>query len=96
MKALPSPLRSKEMKDCVQEWYANFVTNMNHETLFETILAANFMDIQPLVELTCAAVAAQIKDKRTPQEIAEHFGVKRPYVEPDERRIKEVYPWCVD
>ncbi len=35
------------MTEVVQEWYATFV-NVEQETLFKLILAANYMDIKPL------------------------------------------------
>ena len=56
------PLKSAQMSEVVQEWYANFV-NVEQEVLFELILAANFMDIKPLLDLTCATVASMIKGK---------------------------------
>lgn len=34
---------------------------VQQETLFELILAANYMDIKPLLDLTCATVASMIK-----------------------------------
>ena len=37
--------------------------NVDQELLFNLVLAANFMDIQPLLDLTCAATAATIKSK---------------------------------
>jgi hypothetical protein len=54
------PLKSANMHEVVQEWYANFV-NVDQEILFELILAANYMDIKPLLDLTCATVASMIK-----------------------------------
>ena len=80
------------MKNAVSEWYVEFL-KMENESLFELILAANFMDIGPLLELTCCAVAMQISDKRTPQAIAAHFGINREYKDPDPERIKRLYPW---
>jgi len=44
----------------VSEWDATFV-EVDQETLFELILAANYMDIKPLLDLTCAKVASMIK-----------------------------------
>ena len=93
MKDLPKPLRTGDMKDATSEWYANFVKSMENEPLFELILAANFMDISPLLELTTAAVAIQFREAKTPQEIAKTFGITREYKEPDDKRIREVYPW---
>ena len=42
------------------EWDAKFV-DVEQELLFELILAANYMDIKPLLDLTCATVASMIK-----------------------------------
>lgn len=42
------------------EWDAKFV-EVEQEMLFELILAANYMDIKSLLDLTCAKVASMIK-----------------------------------
>ena len=57
---IDKPLRSNNLSDVVNEWYANFV-QLDQEVLFELILAANFMDIKSLLELSCAKVASLIK-----------------------------------
>ena len=67
------PLKSADMTQVVQEWYANFVS-VDQEILFELILAANYMDIKPLLDLTCATVASMIKG-RTPEEIRKTFNI---------------------
>jgi len=48
------------MQELIQDWYATFVA-VDQQLLFELILAANYMDIKPLLDLTCAAVASMIK-----------------------------------
>ena len=48
---IEKPLRSNNLSDVVNEWYANFV-NLEQEDLFELMLAANFMNIKSLIELT--------------------------------------------
>lgn len=54
---IEKPLRSSKMEQVVPEWDAKFV-DAPQETLFELILGANYMDIKPLLDLTCAKVAS--------------------------------------
>ena len=62
MSEIEKPLKSQVMADVVQTWYADFV-DLEQVLLFELILAANYMDIKPLLDLTCATVASMIKGK---------------------------------
>lgn len=59
----PQPLRSTNLVEIVPQWDANFV-EVEQEILFELILAANYMDIKSLLDLTCAKVASMIKGER--------------------------------
>lgn len=92
MTEIEKPLKSSNMNEVVQEWYADFV-NVEQETLFELILAANFMDISPLLELTCATVASMVKGK-TPEEIRQHFDIKNDFTPAEEAQIREENKWC--
>lgn len=57
---IQKPLKSNDMREVVCEWDAEFVS-VEQEMLFELILAANYMDIKSLLDLTCAKVASMIK-----------------------------------
>ena len=58
---IEKPLKSANMQDVVADkWYATFI-EVDQEVLFELILAANYLDIKPLLELGCASVAAMMK-----------------------------------
>ena len=59
---IEKPLRSNNLNDVTTQYYADFV-NLEQEVLFELILAANYLDIKPLLELSCAKVASVIKNK---------------------------------
>ncbi|CAJ1949905.1 unnamed protein product [Cylindrotheca closterium] len=94
MTDIEKPLKSNKMSDVVQEWYATFVDSEEHEMLFELILAANFMDIKPLLELASAAVAAMMKG-RTPEEIRKVFKIQEGDFTPEEEnRVREENKWC--
>jgi S-phase kinase-associated protein 1 len=50
------------MASVVDPWYADYI-NLEQEVLFELIMASNYLDIKPLLELACAKVASLIKNK---------------------------------
>eukprot|EP01083_Nonionella_stella_P102568 291848_1 len=60
---LPCPVRSIHMGDIVSDkWDAkDFIDTFDKKTIFEIILAANYMDIKSLLHLGCAKVATLIK-----------------------------------
>ena len=92
MTEIEKPLKSSNMNEVVQEWYADFV-NVDQEILFELILAANFMDIKPLLDLACATVASMVKGK-TPEEIRQHFNIVNDFTPEEETRVREENKWC--
>lgn len=90
--AIAKPLKSANLKEIVSEWDAAFV-DIEQELLFELILAANYMDIKPLLELTCAKVASMIKGK-TPEEIRKTFNIVNDFTPEEERQVREENKWC--
>ena len=60
MTPITTPLKSSKVEEVVQQWYADFV-KVEQVLLFELVTAANFMDIKPLLDLACFAVAVFIK-----------------------------------
>ena len=61
-KEIRQPLPKKDFKNIVDIWDYNFI-DLQNETIFEIMLAANFMDIRPLLNLTCAKIASEITGK---------------------------------
>jgi len=94
MKEIEKPLKSANMAECVSEWDANFVA-IKQEMLFELILAANYMDIQPLLDLACAKVASILKGK-TPEEIRQTFNIVNDFTPEEEAQVREENKWCKD
>ena len=82
------------MGEVVQPYYSEF-TNVEQEILFELILAANYMNIKPLLDLTCATVASMIKGK-TPEEIRKIFNIVNDFTAEEEAQIREDNKWCED
>jgi S-phase kinase-associated protein 1 len=95
---IQKPLKSKNLVECgVSQWDADFVadTNLTQEQLFEVILAANFMDIKSLLDLTCAKVASMIKGKNT-EEIRAQFNIVNDFTPEEEAQVREENRWCED
>eukprot|EP00568_Trieres_chinensis_P009962 CAMPEP_0183313736 /NCGR_PEP_ID=MMETSP0160_2-20130417/46363_1 /TAXON_ID=2839 ORGANISM="Odontella Sinensis, Strain Grunow 1884" /NCGR_SAMPLE_ID=MMETSP0160_2 /ASSEMBLY_ACC=CAM_ASM_000250 /LENGTH=166 /DNA_ID=CAMNT_0025478881 /DNA_START=71 /DNA_END=571 /DNA_ORIENTATION=- len=59
MQHIEKPLRSNVMAEVVQRWYADFI-NVDQAELYELTMAANFMDVKPLLDLACAAAACAL------------------------------------
>lgn len=81
----------------IPEWEREYCNpdKIGQPTLFNLILAANYLDIKPLLNLTCKTVANMIKGK-TPQEIKELFGVTRDFTPEEEEQVRKENPWLVE
>ena len=89
---IEKPLRSNDLMGVVNEWYAKFV-ELEQEVLFELILAANFMDIKSLLELTTAKVASLIKGKTIP-ETRKFFNIENDFTPDEEAQIMDENRWA--
>ncbi len=94
MTEIEKPLTKNVMGELVQEWYATFV-DVPQETLFDLIEAANYLDLRPLLDLTCATVGAMIKGK-SPAQIRELFGITNDLSPEEEAQILEEQKWCAE
>jgi hypothetical protein len=63
MVKIEKPMINYNMGDNVQRWYASFIMNMPEDILYRIVNIANYMHIQPLIDLSCAAVACCIVNK---------------------------------
>ena len=92
---ISKPLKSANLAECnVSEWDIEYV-NIDKEILFELILAANYMDIRPLLDLCCAKVASMIRGK-TVEQIRSEFNIVNDFTPEEEARIREENKWCED
>ena len=92
-KQIPKPLRSDDLSACVDEWYVKYLENMELELLFEVIKSANFLEIESLLDITCAKVATMLKGKSV-EEIRNIFGIENDFTPEEEEEIKKENNWC--
>merc|ERR1712167_224493 len=85
---------NKELKEEEKNaWDAEFV-KVDDDTLFSLILAANYLDIKALLDLTCKTVADYIKQCKTPQEIRRRFNIKNDFTPEEEEEVRKENAWC--
>jgi len=90
---IEKPLKSTNMADVVPEFDAKYIDLENLEEIFEIILAANYLDIKSLLDLSCAKIASLIKGK-TPEEIRKTFNIQNDFTPEEENQIREENKWA--
>ena len=104
---IDKPLRGK-IEEVISTWDRNFLLTdlikggdeKQHELLIDVIMAANFLNIKDLLDLTCASVASMIKGK-SPEQIRALFNIENDFTPEEEEKIREenryrccVVLWC--
>eukprot|EP01018_Ginkgo_biloba_P019088 Gb_36146 [translate_table: standard] len=80
--------------DDIKTWDAEFV-KVDQATLFDLILAANYLNIKNLLDLTCQTVADMIKGK-TPEEIRKTFNIKNDFTPEEEEEVRRENQWAFE
>ncbi|KAI6701043.1 hypothetical protein NL676_015367 [Syzygium grande] len=80
--------------ESLRAWDAEFVS-VDHPTLFDYILAANFLEIPTLLNLACQSVADMIKGK-TPDEIHKIFNIKSAFTLEEEEEVRRENQWAFE
>ena len=60
------------------------------EVLFKLLLAANYLNIKSLLQLTCAKVGTLMKG-RTPDQIRTTFNIRNDYTQAEEEEVRKEY-----
>ncbi|XP_062098954.1 SKP1-like protein 1B [Humulus lupulus] len=86
--------RASSVDDELKAWDADFV-KVDQATLFDLILAANYLNIKSLLDLTCQTVADMIKGK-TPEEIRKTFNIKNDFTPEEEEEVRRENQWAFE
>jgi S-phase kinase-associated protein 1 len=88
----PAPVAGEEdlliFNDEIGEWDQQFL-KMDDSTLFDLILAANYLDIKSLLDVTTTHVAHIIVEARTPEGIRKRFNIKNDLTPEDLKKIEQ-------
>ncbi|KAF5455740.1 hypothetical protein F2P56_025286 [Juglans regia] len=86
--------RAASLDEALKTWDAEFVS-VDQATLFDLILAANYLNIKSLLDLTCQTVADMIKGK-TPEEIRKTFNIKNDFTQEEEEEVRRENQWAFE
>jgi S-phase kinase-associated protein 1 len=87
-KEIPKPLPSANLLDVTDEWDVTFINSVDLDTTFDIINGANYMDIKPLLDLSCAKIASLMKGK-TAEEIRQMFNIECDLTEEELKEYEE-------
>ncbi|KAI8084508.1 E3 ubiquitin ligase complex SCF subunit sconC [Halteromyces radiatus] len=91
----PAPADENERRTTeIDEWDQKYM-EVDQETLFDIILAANYLDIKPLLDVGCKTVANMIKGK-TAEEIRKIFNIVNDFTPEEEAQIRKENEWAED
>ncbi|KEH23706.1 putative S-phase kinase-associated protein [Medicago truncatula] len=85
----------KVSEDDLKNWDADFAKEVDQQTLFQILLAANYLNIKNLLDLCCQTVADDIKDKK-PEEIREIFSVENDFNPEEEAKVRNENAWAFE
>ncbi|KAG2607765.1 SKP1-like protein 1 [Panicum virgatum] len=68
---------------------------VDKDTLYDLLLAANYLNVKALLDLCCQKVADMIRGK-TPEEIRQAFGIKNDFSPEEEEEIRKENQWAFE
>ncbi|XP_058070610.1 SKP1-like protein 1A [Magnolia sinica] len=80
--------------DELKAWDMDFI-KVDQETLFYLILAADYLYVKNLLDLTCQTVADLMKGK-TPEEIRQTFNIKNDFTPEEEEEVRRENQWAFE
>ncbi|KAK1629910.1 hypothetical protein QYE76_004225 [Lolium multiflorum] len=81
-------------KHDLKSFDADFI-KVDRATLFEIILAANYLDIKGILDLCCQTVANMIKDM-TVEQVRDVFNVENDFTPEEEANVRQENQWAFE
>jgi len=91
---LENPFTQNEDEKYMTSWDEQFC-NVDRDSIFALVLAANYLDYKELLETTTQKIADMIKGK-TPEQIRELFQVESDFNESELEQVRKENQWIED
>ncbi|XP_010413609.1 PREDICTED: SKP1-like protein 5 [Camelina sativa] len=86
----------EESKEDLKKWDAEFMKTIEHSILFDVMMAANYLNIQSLLDLTCQTVADLLSAGKTPEELRAQFNIVKDLTDEEEADIRWENQWAFE
>ncbi|GAB4832417.1 hypothetical protein Ancab_006434 [Ancistrocladus abbreviatus] len=77
----------------LKEWDNDTYLNEPYEVIMAVIVAANYLEMNELTNLTCMRIANTIR-KMTVEQVREFFGIENDFTPEEEAKIREDHKWA--
>lgn len=96
MHELTTPLSGTDIDTILasQPWYRNYISDMDRGMVFKVVQAANYMAIQPLLDIACLRVSTELVGKSA-EEIRIILNLPKMTPEEEEEARKK-HPWIFE
>ena len=91
---LENPFTQNEDEKYMTSWDEQFC-NVDRDTIFALVLAANYLDYKELLETTTQKIADMIKGK-TPEQIRELFQIQSDFTLDELEQVRKENQWIED
>ncbi|KII87155.1 hypothetical protein PLICRDRAFT_176940 [Plicaturopsis crispa FD-325 SS-3] len=88
----PYEMRNRTLQ--ISPWDREFI-DVDLDTLFDIIIAANYLEIRELIDVGSKRIASIIKGK-TPDEIRKQFGIVNDFTPAEEEQIQKENRWAMN
>ncbi|CAH2063459.1 unnamed protein product [Thlaspi arvense] len=79
----------------LKKWDAEFM-QIDQSTIFELILASNYLNIESLLALTCQTIADMIAACKTAEEVRAKFGIENDFTPEEEEEVRRENQWAFE
>ncbi|KAF8080214.1 hypothetical protein N665_0965s0015 [Sinapis alba] len=87
---------SSSSGDALKKWDAEFITQMDLSTVYDLLMAAHYLDIKGLFDLTCQRVADVIAACKDHKEIRATFDIVNDFTPEEEAEVLKENQWAFD
>ncbi|CAH2070443.1 unnamed protein product [Thlaspi arvense] len=85
---------SSSSQEDLKNWDAQFMNDLDQSKIFNLLLAADFLNIKTLFDLTCQFVADTMIKGKTVEEVRRTLNIEKDYTSEEEAEVRQENEWA--